>query len=321
MNIHLLVSLALLLVMLVIHIGIAVWVHKDTNRRGPNALIWTIVVLFTGVPGWIIYLIARPLLPTAINPQQIPPNQIQPGQHQQQVPSSAPTRSAFPLVGCLVAVIVLLLLVIVAAITVFLVRPAILGNRHGDPLANLPPSVYQPEGETRSSEAAWIRVMERIEPWWAANTDRERNKTVSDPNGGAGDVLQVWGEHGWWATFRSPLPKCRKLTVRGEFMFGGGDAGPWITIRQEFQGANATDVGRFGFDDQTYPPKISGNPVNEKTWYSFEYVLDRNSGKWSGSINNQKIAGGDFDSNKEMNWLCLDAGQPGFFKNVEYLAE
>lgn len=126
---YIVVSLVVLLVALAIHLGIVVWVYKDASRRGPNALLWTIVVLFTAIPGWIIYLVARPLLPTAVDLQKTPPNQIQPVQYQQQMASSAPTRSAFPLVGCLVAVIAVLLLVIVAAITVPLVHKMILQNR------------------------------------------------------------------------------------------------------------------------------------------------------------------------------------------------
>lgn len=123
------ISLGLLVLLGIIHISIVVWVHKDASRRGLNAILWTIVVLFTGIPGWIIYLIARPPLPTAINLQQTPPNQIQPVQQQQQVPSSAPTRSTSPLVGCLVAIIAVLLLVIVVAIAVPLVHKKILQNR------------------------------------------------------------------------------------------------------------------------------------------------------------------------------------------------
>jgi len=43
----------------VIHILIAVWVYNDAQRRGEEAVVWLLIVLFTNLIGLIIYLIVR----------------------------------------------------------------------------------------------------------------------------------------------------------------------------------------------------------------------------------------------------------------------
>jgi hypothetical protein len=53
----------LVFIIIIIHVSIAVlfspWVHNDAKKREMNALTWTLIVLITGIIGWIIYLIAR----------------------------------------------------------------------------------------------------------------------------------------------------------------------------------------------------------------------------------------------------------------------
>ncbi|MDQ6912770.1 MAG: hypothetical protein M3119_02740 [Verrucomicrobiota bacterium] len=49
------------LVVFAIWIALAVWVYKDAKSRGmDNAMLLTIVTVFTGVLGLIIYLLMRP---------------------------------------------------------------------------------------------------------------------------------------------------------------------------------------------------------------------------------------------------------------------
>ncbi len=49
------------LVVCAIWIALAVWVYKDAKSRGmDNAMLLTIVTIFTGVLGLIIYLLMRP---------------------------------------------------------------------------------------------------------------------------------------------------------------------------------------------------------------------------------------------------------------------
>lgn len=46
---------------LIINIAILVWVYKDAQNRGEsNAILWMVIVFFTGIFGLIIWLLARP---------------------------------------------------------------------------------------------------------------------------------------------------------------------------------------------------------------------------------------------------------------------
>jgi len=49
------------LVIMAVWIGLAVYVYKDAKARGmENAILLTILTLFTGILGFIIYLLMRP---------------------------------------------------------------------------------------------------------------------------------------------------------------------------------------------------------------------------------------------------------------------
>jgi uncharacterized membrane protein YhaH (DUF805 family) len=51
----------ILLVALGVQVAIAVWVYRDAKSRGmENALLLTILCVFTGILGLIIYLLMRP---------------------------------------------------------------------------------------------------------------------------------------------------------------------------------------------------------------------------------------------------------------------
>jgi cytochrome bd-type quinol oxidase subunit 2 len=51
----------ILLIAVGVQVAIAVWVYKDAKSRGmENALLLTILCVFTGVLGLIIYLLMRP---------------------------------------------------------------------------------------------------------------------------------------------------------------------------------------------------------------------------------------------------------------------
>jgi copper(I)-binding protein len=182
------------------------------------------------------------------------------------------------------------------------------------------------EGQTNVLLANYIQVpgpwSDGWEPWWAATTDPDRNMFIADPLGQRGTVLQVWGEHGWWATFRKPIVGGTKyLRAEGWFMAGGGDAGPWIVFRESLDGASAVDVARFGFDDGAVPPTISGHAVQNNVWYKFTFEADVSAGWWKGWVNEVPIAQGAVDTNRTINWICLDAGQPGYFGDVSYLSK
>ncbi|MDD3364651.1 MAG: zinc ribbon domain-containing protein [Syntrophomonas sp.] len=41
---------------------LAVWVYRDAQRRTPNAAAWGILTLLTSIIGWVVYLIARPMV-------------------------------------------------------------------------------------------------------------------------------------------------------------------------------------------------------------------------------------------------------------------
>jgi len=53
----------LVFIIIIIHVSIAVllspWVYNDAKKREKSAVAWTLIVLLTGVIGWIIYLITR----------------------------------------------------------------------------------------------------------------------------------------------------------------------------------------------------------------------------------------------------------------------
>jgi hypothetical protein len=54
-------SCLIIIVALAVQIAIAVWVYRDAKSRGmENAMLLTIVTLFTGVLGLILYLLMRP---------------------------------------------------------------------------------------------------------------------------------------------------------------------------------------------------------------------------------------------------------------------
>jgi len=48
------------LVYYILWILLAVWVYGDAKKRGENAALWVLIVLLTGIIGFIVYLIVRP---------------------------------------------------------------------------------------------------------------------------------------------------------------------------------------------------------------------------------------------------------------------
>ncbi len=56
----------------VIHLILAIWVLVDAKNRRGNAVLWSILTLFFGIVGWIVYLTNRPSIPTAAYPPQYP---------------------------------------------------------------------------------------------------------------------------------------------------------------------------------------------------------------------------------------------------------
>jgi len=47
--------------LIALHIAILVWVARDAKARGmDNAILWMVLVVFMGVIGLVIYLLARP---------------------------------------------------------------------------------------------------------------------------------------------------------------------------------------------------------------------------------------------------------------------
>ncbi len=48
------------LIMTVVWIILAIWVYKDAEQRGENAVLWLLIVLVTGIIGLIIWLVIRP---------------------------------------------------------------------------------------------------------------------------------------------------------------------------------------------------------------------------------------------------------------------
>jgi uncharacterized membrane protein YhaH (DUF805 family) len=53
--------LFILLAIVALNIAILVWVARDAKARGlDNGVLWMLLVLFTGIVGLIVYLLARP---------------------------------------------------------------------------------------------------------------------------------------------------------------------------------------------------------------------------------------------------------------------
>jgi len=61
------------IVWFVIGILLCIWVYKDAERRGMNAVLWLIVVLIAGIVGFIIYLVVRK---EGVTPPPSPPPQV-----------------------------------------------------------------------------------------------------------------------------------------------------------------------------------------------------------------------------------------------------
>lgn len=62
-----------LLIGFLVSIGVAVYVYRDSKRRGdPNWLLWTLVGFFFNVLGLVIYVVTRPKEPP-LNPPPPPP--------------------------------------------------------------------------------------------------------------------------------------------------------------------------------------------------------------------------------------------------------
>jgi TctA family transporter len=61
------------LVWFIIGILLCIWVYKDAERRGMNAVLWLIVVLISGIIGFIIYLVVRK---EGVAPPPSPPPQV-----------------------------------------------------------------------------------------------------------------------------------------------------------------------------------------------------------------------------------------------------
>lgn len=55
---------------------LAIWVYQDARRRPTNAAAWGILTLFTNVIGWLVYLIARPMLSLCPNCNQEQSNDL-----------------------------------------------------------------------------------------------------------------------------------------------------------------------------------------------------------------------------------------------------
>jgi len=81
------------IIWLIVCILILIWVYKDAQKRGANAVLWLIICLFTGIIGLIIWLVVRP----PIQPQypgyggQQPPPQYPP-----QYPPQQPPQGGYP---------------------------------------------------------------------------------------------------------------------------------------------------------------------------------------------------------------------------------
>jgi hypothetical protein len=117
-------------------------------------------------------------------------------------------------------------------------------------------------------------------------------------------------------------PAPRQIIVEAWMMSGGGDAGPWIVLRNEFLGCcNADDIVKFGFDDGANPPTISGHPVEHNRWYRLKLMMNTKSGQWRGFVDGRLVDRGTVDKSKKINWVCLDAGMPGYFDGVVIRSE
>jgi len=61
------------LAVLAFWIAVVVWVYRDAEKRGMNAAIWALVVLFTHLVGLIIYAIVRGSHPIPMSAGGVPP--------------------------------------------------------------------------------------------------------------------------------------------------------------------------------------------------------------------------------------------------------
>ena len=71
-------AIAMNIISLVISIVIAIYMYKDAEKRGKNALLWGIIGFCCGCIGLIIWLIIRPPIQQAPPPGYYPPPQQQP---------------------------------------------------------------------------------------------------------------------------------------------------------------------------------------------------------------------------------------------------
>jgi len=42
-----------------VQIAIAIWVYRDAEKRGEDALLWLLIILLTGLIGLIVYILIR----------------------------------------------------------------------------------------------------------------------------------------------------------------------------------------------------------------------------------------------------------------------
>ncbi len=54
-----LICLVIPLVWFIIAILICIWVYRDAEERGMNGVLWLLIILITGIIGFILYLIIR----------------------------------------------------------------------------------------------------------------------------------------------------------------------------------------------------------------------------------------------------------------------
>lgn len=79
---------------LILNAILVVWVVQDAKKRDAKPVVWGIITLLIGIIGWIIYLFARPALPS---PQAISGNH--PNTGSQTVPGGNKNTHATPQKG------------------------------------------------------------------------------------------------------------------------------------------------------------------------------------------------------------------------------
>ena len=88
---------AFVLVIFIINIFVLIWVYKDAEKRGANAVLWLVIVLFTGIIGLVIWLVVRPpLQPQYPGYGAYPPPQYPPAYPQQQYSQQYPQQGQYP---------------------------------------------------------------------------------------------------------------------------------------------------------------------------------------------------------------------------------